>query len=174
MAEKLSSALDASMKLRQAISANDVQEVRELFAEYHSGLGINLCFQQFDKEVSELPGEYVPPEGSLLIAGENDQVAGCIALRKLEEGTCEMKRLYVRPEFRGTGLGRTLAQTIIDVAREAGYKRMRLDTLPGKMDQAIAMYRKLGFRNIPSYYNNPVEGAVFMELVLDKEDPASD
>ncbi len=162
------------MQLRQAISANDMQEVRELFAEYSAWLGINLCFQQFDKEVAELPGEYVPPKGSLLIAGENDRVAGCIALRRLDDETCEMKRLYVRPGFRGTGLGRRLAQTIIDVAREAGYERMRLDTLPGKMDQAIAMYRTLGFRNIPSYYNNPVEGAVFIELVLDTEPPASD
>ena len=130
------------------------------------GLGIDLCFQNFDKELAELPGEYVPPTGRLFLAIEEDNAAGCVALRKIGDGICEMKRLYVRPEFRGTGLGRTLTETIIQAAREIGYGRMRLDTLPGKMDRAIAMYRSLGFKDIEPYYDNPVEGAAFMELEL--------
>lgn len=159
------------MKLIQAQSAEDVRFARELFEEYAAWLGLNLCFQNFEKELAELPGEYVPPSGRLFLAIENDQIAGCVAVRKIGAGNtapniCEMKRLYVRPAFRGLGLGRTLTETVIDAAREVGYHRMRLDTLPGKMDQAIAMYRSLGFKNIEPYYNNPVEGAAFMELEL--------
>lgn len=159
------------MKLIQVESEEEVRLARELFEEYAASLEINLCFQNFDKELAELPGEYVPPNGRLFLAIENDQIAGCVALRKIERGkngggVCEMKRLYLRPAFRGTGLGRTLAEMIIQAAREVGYRRMRLDTLPGKMDAAIAMYRSLGFKNIEPYYNNPVEGAAFMELEL--------
>lgn len=159
------------MKLIQAQSAAEVRCARELFEEYAAWLGLNLCFQNFEKELAELPGEYVPPSGRLFLAIENDQIAGCVALRKIDGGksgdsVCEMKRLYVRPAFRGTGLGRTLAETIIQAARKIGYARMRLDTLPGKMDRAIAMYGSLGFKNIEPYYNNPVEGAAFMELEL--------
>jgi ribosomal protein S18 acetylase RimI-like enzyme len=161
------------MKLIQAQSAADIKRARALFEEYAAWLGLNLCFQNFDKELAELPGEYVPPRGRLLLAIEGDQVAGCVALRKIDDGKtgdgiCEMKRLYVRPAFRGTGLGRTLTETIIRTAREIGYARMRLDTLPGKMDRAIAMYRSLGFKNIEPYYYNPVAGAAFMELELGK------
>ncbi len=154
------------MKLIQATSEAEIQDARTLFEEYHEWLGLNLCFQNFDKELASLPGEYVPPHGRLLLASKDDRVAGCIALRKLDEGTCEMKRLYVRPDFQGTGLGRLLAESLIEVAREIGYQRMRLDTLPGKMDRAIAMYRRLGFKNIEPYYFNPVQGAAFMELDL--------
>ncbi len=154
------------MKLIQAQSAEDLTRARELFEEYAAGLGISLCFQNFEGEVAELPGKYIPPSGRLLLAVKNNQAAGCVALRKLGDGVCEMKRLYVRPDFRGTGLGRTLAEWIIQSAREIGYQRMRLDTLPGKMDAAIAMYRSLGFKEIEPYYDNPVEGAVFMELIL--------
>jgi ribosomal protein S18 acetylase RimI-like enzyme len=161
------------MKLIQAQSAEDIKRARELFEEYAAWLGLNLCFQNFDKELAELPGAYVPPHGRLLLAIEDDQVAGCVALRKIDDGKtgdgiCEMKRLYVRPAFRGIGLGRTLTETIIQTAREIGYARMRLDTLPGKMDRAIAMYRSLGFKNIEPYYHNPVAGAAFMELELGK------
>ncbi len=154
------------MKLIQAQSTEEISGTRELFLEYAAGLGISLCFQNFDKELAELPGEYVPPGGRLFLALEEDQTAGCVALRRIGDGVCEMKRLYVRPEFRGTGLGRTLAETVIQAAREIGYRRMRLDTLPGKMDRAIAMYRALGFKEIEPYYDNPVESAVFMELEL--------
>ncbi|HAF15347.1 MAG TPA: GNAT family N-acetyltransferase [Blastocatellia bacterium] len=157
------------MKLIQAKSPEEIQEARELFAEYAAWLGLDLCFQNFDKELAHLPGDYSPPEGHLFLATETDQVAGCAALRKIGADVCEMKRLYVRPAFRGSGLGRKLAEAIIETAREIGYRRIRLDTLPGKMDQAIRMYRSLGFRDIEPYYNNPVEGAAFMELLLDQE-----
>ncbi len=158
--------LSIYMKLIQATSEADVQEVRKLFEEYHEWLGLNLCFQNFEGELASLPGEYVPPDGRLILAMGNDEVAGCIALRKLDDGICEMKRLYVRPTFRGTGLGRLLAISLIETAREIGYRKMRLDTLPGKMDRAIAMYQGLGFKNIEPYYFNPVENAAFMELDL--------
>jgi ribosomal protein S18 acetylase RimI-like enzyme len=159
------------MKLIQVQSAKDVARARELFEEYAAWLGLNLCFQNFEKELAELPGDYVPPGGRLFLAIENDEVAGCVALRRIEElqtgdSVCEMKRLYVRPSFRGTGLGRLLTETIIQAAGEVGYTRMRLDTLPGKMDRAIGMYRSLGFTNIEPYYHNPVAGAAFMELIL--------
>ena len=157
------------MKLVQVESDEQVQQARGLFEEYAAWVGFNLCFQNFDKELSELPGDYAPPDGRLLLAVENDQMAGCVALRKIGEGIGEMKRLYVRPEFRGKGLGRTLIETIIEAARDLGYRRLRLDTLPGKMDQAIAMYRSLGFKDIERYYNNPYETAAFMELLLDQE-----
>jgi putative acetyltransferase len=159
------------MNLIQVKSDKEVQEARTLFEEYAAGLGINLCFQNFDKELAELPGDYVPPSGRLFLAIEDDLIAGCVAVRKIRDGTtgegiCEMKRLYVRPEFRGRGLGRTLVDGIVAAAREIGYARMRLDTLPGKMDQAIAMYRSFGFKEIEPYYDNPVAGAAFMELEL--------
>jgi ribosomal protein S18 acetylase RimI-like enzyme len=157
------------MKLIQVESGEQVQQARRLFEEYAAWLGFNLCFQNFDKELSKLPGDYAPPNGCLFLAVENDQVAGCVALRKIGEGIGEMKRLYVRPAFRGKGLGRTLTETIIEAARDLGYQRLRLDTLPGKMDQAIAMYRSLGFEDIERYYNNPYEEAAFMELFLNKE-----
>jgi len=156
------------MKLIQAQSDKQILFVRLLFGEYHAWLGVNLCFQNFDKELAELPGEYVPPTGRLWLAIEDEQVAGCVALRKIGEGTGEMKRLFVRPEFRGKGLGRTLTEAIIQAAREIGYERLRLDTLPGKMDPAIAMYRSLGFKDIEKYYDNPYETAAYMELVLDQ------
>lgn len=157
------------MKLLQVESDEEVQQARQLFEEYAAWLGFSLCFQNFDKEVAELPGDYAPPTGRLLLAVENDQVAGCVALRKIDDGIGEMKRLYVRPEFRGKGLGRMLTETIIEAARDAGYQRLRLDTLPGRMDQAIAMYRSLGFKDIERYYNNPYEDAAFMELLLHQE-----
>jgi ribosomal protein S18 acetylase RimI-like enzyme len=154
------------MKLIQAQSEDEISRARLLFEEYAAGLEIDLCFQNFDKELAGLPGEYVPPSGRLFLAVEMDQTLGCVALRKIGEDVCDMKRLYVRPGFRGTGLGSTLAASIISAAREIGYQRMRLDTLPGKMDRAIAMYRTLGFKEIEPYYSNPVEGALFMELEL--------
>ena len=157
------------MKLIQVRSHEEVLQARQLFEEYAAWLGFNLCFQNFDKELAELPGEYTPPSGRLFLANEDYQMAGCVALRRIGDGIGEMKRLYVRPEFRGQGLGRTLTETLLQEAREIGYRRVRLDTLPGKMDQAIAMYRSLGFKDIERYYNNPVEGAAFMELPLDQE-----
>lgn len=152
--------------LTQVQRASEVDEARVLFREYAASLGIDLCFQNFDKEVAGLPGDYAPPSGRLYLATENDEVAGCIALRKIGDDTCEMKRLYVRPAFRGTGLGRKLTERIIADARAIGYERLRLDTLPGKMDQAIVLYRSLGFKNIAPYYDNPYDDMAFMELEL--------
>ena len=154
------------MKLIHAITPEEIALARQLFEEYASWLEINLCFQNFDKELASLPGDYALPGGRLLLAIEDEQLAGCVALRPLPDRACEMKRLYVRPTFRGRGLGRKLVATILEAAREIGYQRMLLDTLPGKMDQALAMYRRLGFKEIDAYYDNPVEGATFMELSL--------
>ena len=155
------------MRIVQAQSQSEIEQVRELFGEYVAWLGINLCFQNYDKEVADLPGEYAPPRGRLLLTLADDgTAAGCAALRDLGNGVAEMKRLFVRPAFRGQRLGWQLAEMILDEARALGYERIRLDTLPGKMDRAIAMYRVLGFKDIAAYYNNPVEGAAFMELDL--------
>lgn len=154
------------MKLIQAQSAEHIRCAHEMFKEYQAALGIDLCFQNFAQELAGLPGEYVPPSGRLLLAFTDDQISGCVALRKIGEGACEMKRLFLRPDFRGQGLGRQLAEAIINEARQIGYQRMLLDTLPGKMDQAIAMYRSFGFKEIPPYYENPVRDALFMELAL--------
>src|SRR4029079_10264626 len=147
------------MKLIQVQSAEEIRLARELFEEYAAGLGINLCFQNFDNELATLPGAYVPPTGRLFLAVAGNDTAGCVALRKIADDVCEMKRLYVRPEFRGTGLGHTLTEAIILAAGEIGYRRMRLDTLPGRMDRAIAMYCSVGFKEIGPYYSNPVESA---------------
>ena len=156
------------MQLILAESSEEIESARKLFAEYASWVEISLCFQNFDKEVAELPGAYAPPSGRLFLAANGQQVMGCVALRKIGDGVGEMKRLYVRPEFRGRGLGRTLTEKLIAEAKQIGYARLRLDTLPGKMDQAIAMYRSFGFQEISPYYKNPVADATFMELLLSK------
>jgi ribosomal protein S18 acetylase RimI-like enzyme len=152
-------------RIIEADTPEYVGQVRELFREYEASLGISLCFQGFDRELATLPGEYAPPEGRLLLALADSQVAGCVALRKIEKSICEMKRLYVRPAFRGTGIGKELAATVVREARQTGYARMRLDTLPS-MKEAIALYQSLGFSLIAPYRPNPVEGALFMELEL--------
>ncbi|OLE55517.1 MAG: GNAT family N-acetyltransferase [Acidobacteria bacterium 13_1_20CM_3_53_8] len=154
------------LKLVQAESAEQLAEARKLFLEYAEWLGISLCFQNFDEEVNGLPGKYAPPEGRLLLALFDEKIAGCIALRKICDGVCEMKRLFVKKEFRGKGIGLALARALIEEARHAGYGRMLLDTLPSQMSEAVAMYRSLGFHEIDPYYFNPVEGALFMEKVL--------
>jgi len=151
----------------QVQSLEHVEQARQLFLEYGESLGFSLCFQSFDKEVAGLPGDYAPPDGRLLLAEHEGKIAGCVALHKLSDGICEMKRLYVRPEFRGKALGRALAERVIQEARAIGYARMRLDTIVGKMDSAIALYRALGFREVPPYRENPIAGAIYMELKLD-------
>lgn len=152
--------------VRQAESPEQVAAIRELFLEYAQSLGFSLCFQSFDQELAGLPGDYAPTEGRLLLAAHEGQPAGCVALHRLGHETCEMKRLYVRPQFRGKGLGQVLAQRIIADAREIGYKRLRLDTVEPMMQTAVAMYWQLGFREIAPYRENPIEGALYMELNL--------
>jgi GNAT superfamily N-acetyltransferase len=154
------------LTLTQAESPAQLAQARELFLEYAESLGFSLCFQNFDKELAELPGDYVPPEGRLLLAEFGGQLAACVALHKLEPAICEMKRLYLRPQFRGKGLGRVLAERIIAEARQIGYPRMRLDTVEPVMKDAVAMYRKLGFAEIAPYRPNPIAGAMYMELEL--------
>lgn len=153
------------IRIIQAESAGQIAEAKQLFQEYAAGLGVDLCFQNFEQELASLPGDYAPPRGRLLLATEGDRTAGCVALRPLSAGVCEMKRLYVRPDFRGTGLGRRLADEIMAEGRRIGYQRMRLDSLPF-MGQAIALYRSLGFQEIGAYRENPIEGAVYMEVDL--------
>jgi len=139
--------------------------VRTLFREYADVIEVDLCFQDFDRELAGLPGKYAPPTGRLILALEGAEPAGCIALRAIGDGICEMKRLYVRPQFRRQRLGRRLAEAILAAAREEKYELMRLDTLQS-MHEAIALYESLGFQRIPAYYNNPISDAVFLELAL--------
>lgn len=154
------------VELIEATRGDLLGEVRALFREYAATLGISLCFQGFEEELAGLPGRYAPPGGTILLARGSGMLAGCVAMRPLDErGVCEMKRLYVRENARGLGLGGMLARTVIENARLAGYARMRLDTLPA-MKAAMAMYERLGFKDIAPYCHNPHEGVRYMELVL--------
>lgn len=147
-------------------SIEHLRVIGELFNEYAGSLGFSLSFQDFDQELRSLPGKYAPPEGRLLLAEVDGLGAGCVALRKIGCGVCEMKRLFVRPEFRGRGLGEALVREVIGQARGIGYCRMRLDTV-ASMREAAGLYQKLGFLEIDPYVFNPVEGARFMELILE-------
>jgi len=148
-----------------ATAEKDLRQAKILFEEYAATLDFALDFQNFEEELAGLPGGYAPPEGCLLLALHQEQVAGCVALRKIGGDICEMKRLFVRPSFRHLGTGRSLAQTVIQEAIKKGYSRMRLDTVPS-MKEARALYKKLGFEPIPPYCRNPIPGAVFLELKL--------
>jgi len=159
------------LRIDHASSGEQIALARDLFREYAAALQVDLCFQDFERELQELPGKYSPPAGRLLLAYNEDdaraiaRLAGCGALRPLSPEICEMKRLYVRPEFRGHGIGRALTLALISAAREIGYRAMRLDTLP-EMRQAQKLYQQLGFREIAAYRANPVEGVRYLELDL--------
>jgi GNAT superfamily N-acetyltransferase len=153
------------MRLTEAQSPEEIEACRRLFRAYAGGLGFNLAFQDFERELSELPGEYAPPRGRLLLATDGGAAAGCAGVRPLEPGVCELKRLYVAPDARGAGLGRRLALAAISAARELGYERMRLDTVPA-MRAAHALYESLGFAEIAPYRHNPVPGTRYFELRL--------
>jgi ribosomal protein S18 acetylase RimI-like enzyme len=158
------------LRLKQATSQKEIEAARDLFKEYAASLGFSLCFQSFDQELASLPGDYAPPGGRLLLAdwieADQEKLAGCVALHCLEDGVCEMKRLYVRPAFRGKRIGQALATAVIEEGRDIGYRRMRLDTIPSVMGTAVSLYRSMGFQEIPAYRANPIEGAIYMELEL--------
>lgn len=143
----------------------EMNPVRDLLREYQRLIGVDLCFQGFEAELAALPGDYAPPSGRLLLAKSGGDLCGCIALRKLSDSSCEMKRLFVRTAFQGKGIGQQLASALIEEARAMGYRKMRLDTLP-TMKEATRLYGALGFRPIPPYNANPVEGAAFFEKDL--------
>ena len=159
-------AKESGVRIVEATTPAQIEQVRALFLEYAQSLGFSLCFQSFDKELAELPGEYAPPGGRLLLAMMGGEAVGCVALHRIDGETCEMKRLYLCPRFRGGGAGRMLAERLIAEAVTIGYKKMRLDSVAGTMDAAISLYRRLGFRQIPPYRANPVPGALYMELSL--------
>jgi ribosomal protein S18 acetylase RimI-like enzyme len=151
------------IEIVEALSGPDLEDVRTLFLEYADSLNFSLCFQDFDAELSRLPGQYAPPKGRLYLCRVNGEPAGCIAVKPLDESICEMKRLYVRPAFRGRKIGLLLALRLINDARRIGYRAMRLDTI-ASMERAMGLYRSLGFKEIPPYYENPIPNAVYFEL----------
>jgi ribosomal protein S18 acetylase RimI-like enzyme len=158
------------LRLRTPDTPELLAAAREIFQEYADGLGVDLCFQHFEEELATLPGDYAAPQGALLLAFVDDELAGCGAFRPLPDvdyaNACEMKRLYVRRAFRRFGLGRMLAQALMDRATEAGYSVMLLDTLDD-MESARGLYASLGFETIPPYYFNPVPGAHYLKVALD-------
>ncbi|MEZ5844192.1 MAG: GNAT family N-acetyltransferase [Hyphomicrobiaceae bacterium] len=160
---------DGGIRITPAASADDLADVATLFRAYADSLDVDLCFQGFEAELAGLPGKYAPSEGgALLVARRVDSEAiGCVALRRIDRAVGEMKRLYVSPEGRGSGLGRRLADAICDEARRLGYAEIRLDSLPS-MTTAIAMYRTMGFQAIAPYYDTPVAGTAFLGLRLDR------
>jgi putative acetyltransferase len=154
------------MTIVQAKTDEQISDARLLFREYETWLGLDLCFQGFEQELADLPGKYVEPYGRLLLAYSDGKLAGCIAMRKLDECTCEMKRLFVGEGFRGQKIGVQLIEKVIEEARKENYKTMRLDTFPPKMSKAVSLYESHGFRPIPPYCDNPLDGVLFMELSL--------
>jgi putative acetyltransferase len=157
--------MPASFAIRDATAA-DLDDVRALFREYEAWLGHDLCFQGFEQELASLPGKYAPPKGRLLLAELDGRLAGVIAMREFEPGVCEMKRLFVRDFARGHRVGRALAERLVAEAKAAGYRAMRLDTLPERMAPANTLYESLGFRDTSAYYANPLSGVRYMELDL--------
>ena len=152
--------------ISQAFTDDDIAAAHTLFREYEAWLGLDLCFQGFEDELRNLPGKYAEPDGRLFLAYQDEQLTGCIALRPLDVGICEMKRLFVRDEFRGQQIGVHLIERLIADAREIGYHKMRLDTFPPKMGKAVRLYESHGFSPIPPFYDNPHDGVLFMETIL--------
>ena len=152
--------------IRAIEGEDDIATAKGLFREYEKWLGMDLCFQSFEEELATLPGKYAPPDGRLYLAFVDEKPAGCIALRKLEDGICEMKRLYLNDSARGLGIGKALIEKLIADARAIGYKKMRLDTYPPKMGKAVSLYAGYGFHQITPYYDNPHSDVLFMELDL--------
>jgi GNAT superfamily N-acetyltransferase len=150
----------------QALAPAEIDLARELFLEYARSLGFSLCFQNFDKELAELPGDYAPPGGRLYLATYAGELAGCVGLHDLGENIAEMKRLYVRPHYRGKRVGFALVQQLLSGARQIGYRSIRLDTIEPVMKDAVKMYRRIGFREISPYRANPMEGALYMQMDL--------
>jgi len=153
------------MKIVPVENASQLEEVRRLFQEYWDSFGFTPCFQDFGAELATLPGAYAPPDGRLALAIVEGVTAGCIALRRLDRSRCEAKRLYVRPEFRSAGLGRSLLDWVIAEARAAGYRELVGDTMP-VMQRALAMYDRMGFERTAPYGEKPTEGAVYIRLAL--------
>ncbi len=153
------------LEWRHVTNGPDLEHVRILFREYADWLGIDLCFQGFEEELSSLPGAYAPPSGALFLVMDENNPVGCVAIRRIDHCTAELKRLYVKPELRDKGLGKSLSMRAIDVAEALGYDSIKLDTL-GRMEQAVELYKYLGFEEIGPYYNNPEPDAVFMEKKL--------
>ncbi|MFH2130538.1 MAG: GNAT family N-acetyltransferase [bacterium] len=156
------------MQIISVQTSPHLNEIRTLFREYEQFLNVDLCFQGFEEELATLPGKYAPPGGALFLALENRSAAGCVAVRTLDDATCEMKRLFVRPGFRGIGLGKQLATVVIAEALRLGFKRMRLDTLES-LTAAMGLYHSLGFRQVDAYYHNPLQNVIYWELSLGEE-----
>jgi len=156
------------LELKIAQTTDEIKLIKELFLEYAAWLDFPLCFQGFDEELATLPGKYTLPSGRLYLAYWNGKLAGCIGLRKIEGDTCEMKRLYIKPDFRGFGIGKMLVKKIIEEAKQEKYARMRLDTIREKMEKAVKIYEDHGFIEIEAYYNNPDPNTLYMELDLTK------
>jgi len=157
--------MNLDFDVRDAATEEDLDEVRSLFVEYQRLLDVDLGFQSFEEELATLPGKYAPPQGMLVLARQGGEVSGCVAVRPLEAGACEMKRLFVRDRWRGTGLGRVLGKLAIEAGRRAGFRLMRLDTLR-RLEPALGLYLSLGFREVEAYYHNPLEGVAYLELEL--------
>jgi ribosomal protein S18 acetylase RimI-like enzyme len=160
--------MDNSIIIYKAKDESDYMDTRKLFIEYASSLDFDLCFQGFDEELNSLPGKYSPPHGVILLAKIADKIAGCVGLRKIENNICEMKRLYVKPEFRGKGIGKILIENVITESKKTGYLKMKLDTIEEKMQTAVKLYREFGFYEIKKYTYNPDPHTLFMELDLSK------
>ncbi|MCX7746691.1 MAG: GNAT family N-acetyltransferase [Clostridia bacterium] len=156
------------IRICEAEGAQDIEDVRVLFKDYALTMELDLCFQNFEEELAALPGKYALPTGYLLLAKDQDKSIGCVAVRKIDDGVCEMKRLYVKSQYRGMKIGKRLAEEIIEKARELGYDLMKLDTL-FTMKEAVALYKLLGFKETQAYTFNPSEDVIYMELNLNKK-----